>query len=351
MALDLFTTYELLKVVRVIKTIPSFWLQFYPNTLLSQKDEIPFDKVNSNYKRLAPFVAPNVQGRVSKKDGYTTISFRPAYVKPKDIVDPSLDLVRQPGEDLATGSLSLEQRRNAVMAELLKSQKIKIDNRIEWMAAKATIDGKVTVVGEDYPSQLVDFRRDASLTTTLLTTARWSESTATPAADIMTKRRAINDLIGAVAGDVIFGPDAWTNFYAKEIAGKESTLLNTQIRGSETEVSFLRDGFEGVEYMGRYAGSNGAGFRCWVYSAKYENDAGSMVDIMNSNGVVVLAREALQGVQCYGAIRDKRAGFQATKYFPKNWETEDPSVEYVMTQSAPLPIPGQPNASAYIQTV
>ena len=349
MPYDLYSSYDLLEVVRVQKSIPKFWLQFFPGQINATTDEIALDKVSDNYKKLAPFVAPNVQGRVMKKDGYTTVSFRPAYVKPKDVVDPSTDLVRQPGEAFATGSLSPEARRNAVMAFLLGRQRIVIDNRIEWMAAKAIIDGKVTVVGEDYPAVTVDFRRDAALTITLTGGALWSAGTATPAADIMTARRAINDKCGAVGNRVVFGPSAWANFYAKELTGANNTLLNTQIRGSETTVSFLRDGFEGVEYMGTYKGSNGAGFECWVYTAKYEDDAGVMQDILDPNKVVIVAPD-VRGVQCYGAIRDKRAGFQSLKYFPKNWEVEDPSVEYVMTQSAPLMVPVQPNATASIQT-
>lgn len=349
MALDIYTTYDLLEVVRVQKSLPSFWLQFFPGVISSQSEEIALDKVSDNYKRLAPFVAPNVQGRVMKKDGYTTVSFRPAYVKPKDVVDPSLDLLRQPGEAFATGSLSLEQRRNAVIAYLLNRQRIIIDNRIEWMAAKAIIDGKVVVAGEDYPSVTVDFRRDATLTVTLAGGTKWDQVTATPAADVMALRRAIQNKSGAVANRVIFGANAYSNFYAKEIAGKEASILNTNVRGSNTDVSFLRDGFEGVEFMGRYQGSNGAGFEIYVYTAKYEDDAGVLQDMMDTNAVVLVAPD-VRGVQCYGAIRDKRAGFQSLKYFPKNWEVEDPSVEYVMTQSAPLPVPRQPDATGKIQT-
>jgi hypothetical protein len=350
MSLDLFSSYELLKVVKVQKSLPSFWLRFFPGVYNSQTDEIALDKVSVNFKRLAPFVAPNVQGRVMKKKGYLTVSFAPAYVKPKDVVDPSTDLVRQAGEGLGTASMTLEQRRRVVVYQLLERQRIIIDNREEWMAMKAIIDGKVVVAGEDYPSVTVDFRRDAALTVTLSGGAKWDQVSATPMADIMSLRRAINSKSGAVANNVIFGDGSWSNFYAKEIAGKEATLQNNLIRGSDVEISAVRDGFEGVEYMGRYKGSNGAGFDCWVYTAKYEDDNETLQDMMDTNKVVLVS-ESVQGVRCYGAIRDKRAGFQALKYFPKNWEIEDPSLEYLMTQSAPLPVPTQPDATGSIQTV
>ena len=54
---------------------------------------------------------------------------------------------------------------------------------------------------------------------------------------------------------------------------------------------------------------------------------------------------AVEGVRCFGAVLDKSAGYQAVDYFPKMWEEEDPSVEYLMTQGAPLMVPSDPNAT------
>jgi hypothetical protein len=348
--LELYTTYALLMVVEVQKSIPAFWSRFFPTSYFSNTDEIAIDKVSKNYLKLAPFVAPNVQGRVSKKDGNYTVSFRPAYLKPKDTVDPNTDLVRQPGEDFGSGSFSLEQRANLLIGELLEGQRIKIDNRIEWMRAQAVITGKVVVAGEDYPSVTVDFRRHASLTYTLAGAAKWDVGTATPTADIMAARRNIKDRSGSVVRDVIFGATAYDNFYLLEIKDKEAKLMNNTIRGSETDVSFLRDGFEGVEYMGRYIGSNGAGFNIWVYTQKYENDAGTLVDIMPQTAVVLASIDGLKGVDAFGRIKDLEANLRAVKYFPKMWDEKDPSLRYIMTQCAPLPIPGQPDASAVIYT-
>lgn len=346
----LYTTYDLLQVVATQQSLPSFWRRFFPRMLLSEKDEIAIDRVSESYKRLAPFVAPNVQGRVSTKHGYTTVSFRPAYVKPKDIVDPNTDLIRQPGEAIGTGTLSLAQRRDIVIGQLLQGQRIKIDNRVEWMCAKAVMDGQVIVAGEDYPSVTVDFRRDPSLTIVLAGGAKWDTETSSPAADIMAARRAIKDKSGAVVNAVTFGPDAWDNFYAREIAGKETLVLSQILRTGSTDVSSMRDGFEGAEFMGRFRGSNGAGFECWVYTAKYEDDDGNMVDMMDPNRVVLAEPSGVQGVEAYGRIRDLKSNLGPQQYFPKMWQQEDPSLEYIMTQSAPLPIPGQPNASASIQT-
>ena len=52
-----------------------------------------------------------------------------------------------------------------------------------------------------------------------------------------------------------------------------------------------------------------------------------------------------EGVRAYGAIRDEDAGFQALPYFAKSWKENDPSVRYLLMQSAPLTVPYRINAS------
>jgi hypothetical protein len=59
----------------------------------------------------------------------------------------------------------------------------------------------------------------------------------------------------------------------------------------------------------------------------------------------------LQGVQAFGAIRDERAGFRATRLFVKSWLEEDPPVRYVMGQSAPLLVPERVNASLALKVI
>ena len=57
------------------------------------------------------------------------------------------------------------------------------------------------------------------------------------------------------------------------------------------------------------------------------------------------------GVRCFGAILDEKAGFNAMAVFPKMWSQQDPSATYVMTQSAPLTVPVNPNNSLTAQVL
>lgn len=344
-----FDTTTLLDVLRVQKSPKSFWLEkCFPFQINFETEKIAFDRVNEDYRRLAPFVAPNVQGKVMTREGSDMVAFKPAYVKPKHVVEPNDVLVRQPGENLGTGSLTLQQRRDAIIADLLRRHKEMHAMTREWLAARAIIDGTVTIEGENYPKVTVDFRRDASLTSVLLTTARWSETTATPLADLQAMRVASNTLCGAVIRDIIFGAGAWAAFSAHATV---TPLLDKQVRGSESDFTAMVDGFEdSVEYLGTIQGTGGAGLlRLWLYSGKYRDENGTLQDILNTDTVVGVDFASVQGHRCFGAIKDGAAGFRALDMFPKNWEDEDPWVEYLMTQSAPLMVPKQPNATFSIK--
>lgn len=343
-----FDLVELLGVLSTTKMLPKFWLQFFPDEMTFTTESIAMDEISDDFRRLAPFVAPNVQGRVQKQEGFRTVSYRPAYVKPKDIVDPNNNMfVRTPGESLATGTLTPQQRYEATVVRLLASQRVKIDNRLEWMAAKVIQDGRVTIDGVDYPQVTVDFNRDPALTGVLLGTAQWNSTAASPLADIKRMNKTSNGLCGATQHRLVFGTEAWDHF-AAWIVDNELKLINNDYRGSRSEISLVTDGYEGLEYVGRIQGSNGAGFECWIYSAMYTDEAGIQQPMLDPNRVIGIST-MVNGVQAFGAIRDKKAGLAPLRYFPKMWEVEDPSVEYLMTQSAPLIVPRYANATWSLQ--
>lgn len=348
MAGNIYDTTTLLEVLKVTKAPSVFWLTFFPSQINFETEDIAFDKVFTDDRKLAPFVVPNVQGRLLGMEGYETVAFKPAYVKPKHAVDPNMVIPRMAGESLGTGSMSIEARRNAVIAELLRRHRVMHENRWEWMAAKAIIDGKVTIKGEDYPSTLVDFRRDASLTGVLTSTAKWDQvGTANPLGDLKTKRLAVNNLCGARVTKHVFGADAWDMFTAR-VDLRE--MMYREKGGYDVNVSLMRDGYEGLEYMGTIQGSNGAGrIEAWVNTAKYIDPETGSEEFFLDQKTVVGVSEMVGGVRCFGAIKDKSAGYKPLAMFPKNWENEDPSVEYVMTQGAPLMVPKQPNATFSIK--
>ncbi len=339
----------LLDVLKVQKRPLVFWLtKAFPNQINSTDDKIAFDRVNEDYRRLAPFVAPNVKGKVMAEEGFDTISFKPAYVKPKHVIDPDDVIVRRPGEAVG-GSLTPAQRRDAKVADLMQRHKDMHTMTQEWMAARAIIDAQVTITGDGYPSVTVDFRRDASLSIALAGGARWSQvGTAVPLQDIYNARARANELCGAVIRDVIMGKAALDYFTAFPAV---QNLLKTDVRNSQTEISALSDGFgDSIEFIGELKGQAGQGtVRLWLYTGQFKDDNNVLQLMLDTNTVVGVDFNMVQGFRCFGAIKDGKAGFQALEMFPKVWEEEDPWQEILMTQSAPIMVPKQPNATFKIK--
>lgn len=351
---ELWETADLLDVSYADEAAPpdGFWRAMFPRQFNSTAQAIVFDDLPVRDRRLAPFVAPNVQGRVMKSRGRTMSSFSPAYVKPKHVVDPTKAIARRRGEPLGgqnAGTLSLEQRFDACVADNVRTERELIERREDWMAAQAVIYGEVVVSGEDYPTQTVDFKRDASLTVTLGGGMTWDDPDSTPLLDVRDVRKDAFTLGRAPTNKLIFGTDAW-NAWA-EHADVQNTLDNMK-RGSESNYNAtgMVDGSP-VEYMGQISGPQGAGrIDLWVYSNDYEDDDGSIVPFLDPRDVVGVGGN-LGGFMCYGAILDADAGLQALPRFPKMWKNPDPSVVYTMTQSAPLPVPTNPNNSWRIRAL
>ncbi len=346
------TYYDLATMDAVFRTqkVPGkpFYLDAFNRQINFETPEIMFDKVSGDDRGLAPFVLPTIQGRPQKLSGYSVTRFRPAYVKIKDVVDPSMHISRMPGETPITGSMSIEQRRDAVIAELLRMQRVKFQNRNEWMAAQALIHGAVTISGEDYPTVVLDFGRDSDLTVTLSGTARWNQAgTADPMGDIKDVRVLANGLSGARIKKLVFGQTAWDDFAAR-VDLKE--FMNRNYGGYEgSSITRISDGYEGQEFMGVIQGNEGSGrIEAWVDTSKYLDENNTEQFFLTQTHVVGYAEVA--GVRCFGAIMDAQAGYKPLDYFFKNWQNPDPSVEYLLGQSAPLMVPKNPNASFLIKT-
>lgn len=347
MPFDLYSTATLLGVVRNQPVESSYWLNnFYGRQINFDTEEIMFDRVQGQ-RRLAPFVSPVVQGRVMRTRGYETRTFRPAYTKPKHVVDPNRVFSRLAGEGI-TGTLSADARWNAAVAENLREERNAIQRLWNWMAAMATIYGEVTIAGEDYPTQVVNFGRDAGLTRILTLSARWGEADGNPLQDIADLRTLAFQKSGSGITRLTFGLDAFDRFFADEDVKK---LLEGKdvARVSDSSLSALGSPGEPFEYRGVLQGANGQGrLEIYTYNEQYEDESGVTQSIMDPLDVVGTGN-GLQGTRCFGAIRDKRAGLQALPIFPKMWDQEDPSVTYTMTQSAPLMVPGNPDNSFRIK--
>jgi hypothetical protein len=336
MTISIQDTNTLLGVVRTLRAPNTYWLNLcFPSAQNFTTEYIDFDVIEGG-RRVAPFVAPNVQGKVMSELGHTTKRFKPAYVKPKHVVTPDRVLKRRAGEPY-TGNLSPQARADAIVADILREHNDMHVRRRELMAFSAIASGSVTVAGENYPSQTVDFGRDGAHTVNLTGADRWNQVGGDPLADIDSWMTRLHRKAGTVATRATMGVDAYTAFIKNA-----DVLAQLDVRrvADPAALNLGPGNGEPAQYKGRL----GNGLEIWTYADIYENDAGTQVEIMDPRDVI-LTSPGVEGVQCYGAILDADAGYAALDLFPKMWKNDDPSCIFLMTQSAPLMVPTRPNAS------
>lgn len=331
--MNIFDTAVLTRVVASLIGVQPFLLNSFFRTEQNEtSEEIHFD-VETGKRRVAPFVSPVVAGKVVESKGFTTSTFKPAYIKDKRVFDPGRPLKRAIGEQIG-GALSPSERIQAMLAYELNDQVEMVLRRLELMAVSALRTGAITVSGDQYPTQNVNFGRDASLTVVLTGGNRWGQAGINPLNSLQDWALLVAKASGADARQVIMDVDAFKTFAADANVQK----LLDRFRGQDA----LNPTVSGAG--GRYMGSTGD-FDIYVYADWYEDPTTGVVTPYLPSGTVILTGPDLEGVRAFGAIRDEEAGYQAMPYFPKSWVEKDPAVRYLLMQSAPLPVPYRINAS------
>ncbi len=333
-----YNTEELLGVYRDLEPIQEFWLSFFPGLHTSETERIEWSKI-TDYRHLAPLVLPTAQGRPTFRAEENLTSVKPGYLKPKDAVQDASMLVRRAGlgELGQARPLSPNERYLATIAAVLQKHRSDVERRWEWMAAQAILYGSITLVDDGYPSATVDFNRDAGHTVTLTAGNRWGESGVSIVDDLDGWNDTMADAkFGGPASDIIMGTGAWKVFKADTEVQK---LLESDIRNtSGTSLDLGVGNGDKVQYKGNLSRN----LRVWVYADYYEAPDGTVMPYMDNRDVLMIGNN-IQGVKAYGAILDKKANFQPLPIFPKMWDENDPSATMLMTQSAPLMVPVNPN--------
>lgn len=311
--------------------------RYYPTVEVSDKEQVGIDVISGG-RRVAPFVSPLVEGKIVHSRGYTTRLFTPAYVKPKFRFDPSRAFKRAAGEAIG-GTLSpAERMQRALMADLEEGLEM-MTRREEIMASEGLRTGQVTVIGDGYPEAVVDLKRHADLTS-FTPAAPWDDPSADLIADLDALALLILKISGAAANDVILGVDAWKNFSRNTKVVDRLKQFN--LGGTMLEPRPINS--EGFSFMGKVDNYN-----LWTYAGWYQDPQDNLVKEIWPGETVALCSAAVQGVRKYGAIQDHEA-LVAQRYFWKSWLENDPSVRFLLGQSAPLPMTERSDAAASFES-
>ena len=332
----IYSTTALIGLVRAYDEQPKTWLldTLFPRTMTFTEEAVAIDEVSKD-RHVAAFVSPMVAGRPLQRPGAMTTLFKPAYVKPKTQLDPNRPLKRMAGEAI-NGSMTPEQRAAAILAEDLIDHEWQIKRREEWMAAHAVLYGKFTVSGEDYPEQLVDFGRHADNTIVLTGSAKWDTATHKPLSDIRSAAKLVRTKGRRASNIVIMNSNTYDPFYDSE---NVKDALDRD-KGQSESMRLSAAGYDAIEYQGTIRGQS-----YFTYDETITDpDTGDEVFHIPDGDVVVASTSGLDGVRAYGSILDVTS-LKSMPRFAKTWIEDDPSALWSMTQSAPLIIPANTNAT------
>lgn len=334
--MDTFGSAYLSGVVQNLKRPQLGLLTMFFGEIAQSTDEKVYFDVEDGKRRIAPFVSPLVEGKLVESLGYTTNSFEPAYVKDKRVFSPNAPLRRRAGEQIG-GSTTPMDRVRLNLAREMQDQVDMLNRRQEVMASEVLRTGKLTIEGKGYPQVVLDFGRPAGHTIALGAGNRWGDAGIDPLASIEDWSDLVANESGYADDAVVMDRKAWRLFRNNVDLDKlfDKARLNTG-----ASMQSVLDGAEGLKYMG-----NDGVRSYYVYSGKYIPDGSSTeTNIIPDNTVLVGSAMGVAGVRHFGAIRDEAAGYQAMEYFPKSWLEQDPSVRYLLMQSAPVVVPYRPGA-------
>lgn len=349
---DIYSTYALNRVVvPALRPMPKFFTSMFPETVLSDKEEIYVDYAKSGYPRVTPFVHPLAKARTVDSIGYATKVLRPAYLKDLRCHYPHKYQKRLAGEMLG-GEMTMEQRMIAALTSDMQDQLDMLSNRLEVMAAEAVIHGTQTVRGEGF-SDLVDFQRDPSTKIVLSGADAW-DLPASPTKDealafiakVTTQlegwAETQRDAIGSTPDIVLMDRKAWDILRRAMASCHGDNWLDTENRGYErisTDLTPSMANEIGLSAKGTYGD-----FSIFTYQCEYQDpETNALARVVPDYSVIMISRSALMGVRHFGAIQDLE-NLRPAQYFSKSWIEEDPSTRMLLMQSAPLMVPYRPNA-------
>lgn len=322
--------------------IPSHFLDtYFTETHFSNEKEIIIGELPQVDRKMAPFVLPTEQGKpIFGARGEKVKALTPPYIKPKDACRPEDARTPRPSEVMRRRPLTLQERFNLRVAEIADYHRRAIRMQEAYMAARAFIDGKVTIKydrdqGAAFPEVTIDFGRDAGQTVSLTAgTGYWSDPDYPILDDISDWGNLMRAAVrGGFPVRMYVGAAVAKVFRNNKQIRQE---MDTTFRGNDVT---LQTGIINQAEPMSYMGTVGAGIQVFSYKDEVENSNGALIDLLDPRDIVLVAPGAT-GVRAYGSIYDVDAmsESQAIDIFPKMFKTQDPGELFVMHQASPLPI-------------
>lgn len=341
---------KLLKVASKLNVTPSFLRdRYFKNVEVFTDGEIPVE-ITRGGKQVAPFVAPEIGGKVLERDKKSVTTYEAPEVAPQRVITRK-NLIRA---EQGTGSIivdgaqdSIEARKAKMIKADLQDEDDSITRREEWMCSQALFKGQIIVNGDGYNNEAIVFWDQANKPyKELVGTAQWSNSAADPLKDFEEAIASVQTRSGYTPTEALIHPKDWSLIQNNE---KILKLLDTK-NVSLGELNLDSTANElGVRVVGRLAGLTILTYSQTVVTQDTNDGVQQTVELV-PEGYVLFANPSAPTVMAYGVVQVNDVKAQdiklvAMKRVPNMYlNNKNPAGIVTETKSAPLPVPLVPDA-------
>ncbi len=321
---------------------PNTFLQsrYFPDGQVFTTAQVLVEYKDGNQK-LAPFVSPEIGGKVVRRDGYEANAYKPAFIAPKRAL--TIDNLQAKGFGEALyGELTPAERAVKITADDLTEMDEMIVRRHEQMCAQVLQENALTMNHYGDDNKLVDTKKIEYFNGTneaiYTPVANWDAAEADILGDVAAIALELAKR-GLPAVDVILGTEAADAFLNNE---KVIKLLDT--RNINIGAVDPTENFPEAVFLGQL-NCKGYKLNFIQYAATYEAEDGTIKPFIDPKVAIVTAPAC--GVTNYGAITQINYGettftTHAEKRVPL-YAIKD-QVREVALRTAPLVQPKHKNA-------
>ena len=325
-----YTTREMIEAIEISNPMKRFFSATFFNvshTHTAAKIEVDIKK---GKRRMAPFVAPRVGGKVISRDGFTTNTFTTPKIAPERIMTLDDITKRGLGENLYSKKPP-EERADELLSRDLNELDASIENRKEWMARELLFKGKIDIVNVD---EGVDIQVDYNFTNNLVLSGSecWGAG-GNILNDLRQWRRDIIRKTGNAPDMLILAPDVAEVFTNDDTIKASMDILNLKNVVMEPKVVD-----SALTFLGKIAE---IGIEVYTYDEWFINDDDEE-ESMIPDGTLLLINSKGVGSFEYGAVtimeENDFVTYEAEKV-PKIINDTKNEIKLIRMTSRPLPIP------------
>jgi len=315
---------------------------FLRDTFFSGRDYPATNLIEFDFKRgrrkMAPFVAPIIGGKLMEREGYETRTFRAPRIAPvRGLRIPDLE-VRLPGETIYEGGKTPSDRA----AELLAQDAVDLDDAIsrreEWMCREVLINGMLTITADHGYQMKINFMESGTTGNFVnnheTVATKWDSVGSDPISDLDRGRRNTIKQSGIAPDVALFGSNAYTAFLANAKVKELLDLRRLNIVNIEPRIES-----NSVTRFGSVPG-----LELYTYDEVFEDDNGDLFDMLPPDLVILLSTSVPNKI-VYGAftqLEDAKAKryqtYQASR-IPFVYGDEEAGNLFYRLTSLPMPMP------------